>query len=142
MTISEPAAILGAGTAVLAILFGARVAMRETAGGAGVQRGGEASTTGGSGAPDVAGVIALPPLIFLAFLVVATALEVAVPVPLLAAHPFARYLAGAALAVCGFVLIAWARRGLLPPAPIFHRTCRRRHWSSTASTDEQGTRSI
>jgi protein-S-isoprenylcysteine O-methyltransferase Ste14 len=106
MTISEPAAILGAGTAVLAILFGARVAMRETAGGAGVQRGGEISTTGGSGAPDVAGVIALPPLIFLAFLVVATALEVAVPVPLLAAHPFARYLAGAALAVCGFVLIA------------------------------------
>jgi hypothetical protein len=32
MTISEPAVILGAGTAVLAILFGARLVMRATTG--------------------------------------------------------------------------------------------------------------
>ncbi len=95
MTITEPAIILGAGTAVLVILFGARVAMR--AGGAGAPRtGGEASTTGGSGAPDVAGVIALPPL-----MAAATVLEAVVPLPLLAGHALARYLAGAALAVCG-----------------------------------------
>jgi hypothetical protein len=54
----------------------------------------------------VAGVIALPPLIFLAFLVAATVLEATVPLPLLARHTLARYLAGAALAVCGLVLIA------------------------------------
>jgi protein-S-isoprenylcysteine O-methyltransferase Ste14 len=107
MTISEPAVILGAGTAVLAILFGARVAMRATAGGAEAPPTGDAaSTAGGSGAPDVAGVIALPPLIFLAFLVAATVLEAVVPLPLLAGHALARYLAGAALAVCGVVLIA------------------------------------
>ncbi len=55
---------------------------------------------------DVAGVIALPPLIFLAFLVAATVLEALVPLPLLAGHALARYLAGAALVVCGLVLIA------------------------------------
>ena len=107
MTISEPAVILGGGTAVVAIAFGARLAMRAMAGGATAPRtGGEASTTGESGAPDVAGVIALPPLIFLAFLVAATVLEAVVPLPLLAAHALARYLVGAALGVCGIVLIA------------------------------------
>ncbi len=109
MTISEPAVILGSGTAVLAILFSARLAMRAMAGCATAPRtSGKASTMGGSAAPDpdVAGVIALPPLIFLAFLVAATALEVVVPLPVLAADALARYLAGAALAVCGFVLIA------------------------------------
>lgn len=45
-------------------------------------------------------------MIFLAFLVAATVLEAVVPLPLLAAHALARYLAGAALAVCGLVLIA------------------------------------
>ncbi len=107
MTISEPAVILGGGTAVLAILFSARLAMRAMAGCATAPRtGGETSTMGGSAAPDVAGVIALPPLIFLAFLVAATVLEVVVPLPVLAADALARYLGGAALAVCGFVLIA------------------------------------
>jgi hypothetical protein len=92
---------------VLAILFGARLVMRATAGGAGAPpTGGEASTAGGSGEPDVAGVIALPPLIFLAFLAAATVLEAVVPLPVLAAHALARYLAGATLAVCGLVLIA------------------------------------
>jgi protein-S-isoprenylcysteine O-methyltransferase Ste14 len=107
MTMTEPAIILGAGTVVVAILFGARLAMRAMAGDVEATRtGGEASTTGGSGAPDVAGVIALPPLIFLAFLVAATVLEAVVPLPLLAAHALARYLTGATLAVCGLVLIA------------------------------------
>jgi hypothetical protein len=65
----------------------------------------------GSGAPDVAGVIALPPLIFLGFL--AAVLKAVVPFPLLAAHAFPRYLAGAALAAGGFVMIAMGTRRFL-----------------------------
>jgi protein-S-isoprenylcysteine O-methyltransferase Ste14 len=106
MTISEPAVILGVGTVVLTILFGARLLMRAAGSAGAPPTGDKASTTGGSGPPDVAGVIALPPLIFLAFLVAATVLEAVVPLSLLAGHALARYLAGAALAVCGLVLIA------------------------------------
>jgi len=95
MTISEPAVILGAGTAVLVILFGVRLIMRAMGSAAAPPMGDEGSTTDGSGPPDVAGVIALPPLIFLAFLVEATVLEAVVPLPLLAGHALARYLAGA-----------------------------------------------
>ena len=104
MTISEPAVILGAGTAVLVILFGVRLIMRAMGSAAAPPMGDEGSTTDGSGPPDVAGVIALPPLIFLAFLLAATVLEAVVPLPLFAGHALARYLAGAALAVpkpCG-----------------------------------------
>ena len=72
MAISETVAILACGTAVLSILFGIRLALRAMAGDAAEaprSDGGEASAAGGSGAPDVAGVIALPPLIFLGFLI-------------------------------------------------------------------------
>ncbi len=109
MVISQTVLILAGGTAVLSIVFGIRVAMRAMAGGAAAAPGseaGEASAAGGSGAPDVAGVIALPPLIFLGFLATATVLEAIVPLPVVAAHPFPRYLAGAALVACGFVMIA------------------------------------
>lgn len=58
----------------------------------------------------VAGVIALPPLIFLGFLGAATVLEAVVPLPVLAARAFPRYLAGAALAACGFVMIVMGTR--------------------------------
>ena len=58
-----------------------------------------------SDAPDVAGVIALPPLIFLGFLAAAAVLEAVVPLPVLVTHALARYLAGAVLAACGFVII-------------------------------------
>jgi protein-S-isoprenylcysteine O-methyltransferase Ste14 len=63
-----------------------------------------------AGAPDVAGVIVLPPFIFLGFLVAATVLEAGVPLPVLGEHALARYLAGAALAACGFVLIGMGTR--------------------------------
>ncbi len=106
MTIPEPAVILGGGIAVLAIVFGARLVVRAAGRTGAPPTGDEASTRRGAGPPDVAGVIALPPLIFLAFLVAATVLEVLVPLPLLAGQAFARYLAGAALAVCGLILIA------------------------------------
>ncbi|MER8549870.1 isoprenylcysteine carboxylmethyltransferase family protein [Mesorhizobium sp. M0684] len=107
MVISETVLILAGGTAVLAIVFGIRVAMRRAAGGA-VRRSDAGETAGGSGAPDVAGVIALPPLIFLGFLVAATVLEVLVPLPIMAGQALARYLTGAVLAVCGFVFIFMA----------------------------------
>ena len=99
---SETVLILSSSTAVLALLFGARVAMRAMAP--------RPNAAGGSGLPDVPGVIVLPPFIFLGFLVVATVLEAVVPLPVLAAHAFPRYLAGAALAACGFVMIAMGMR--------------------------------
>ncbi|MDB6086197.1 MAG: hypothetical protein JWN43_4078 [Gammaproteobacteria bacterium] len=113
MAISETVLILVGGTAVLALLFGIRLAMRAGAGGcAAAPRpdGAQASAAGGSGAADVAGVIALPPLIFLGFLAAAAVLEAIVPLPVLAPHAFRRYLAGAALAACGFVMIAKGTR--------------------------------
>ena len=66
--------ILAGGTAVLSILFGIRLAMRAAGGAAAAPQsdGGKELAAGGSGAADVAGVIALPPLIFLGFLVSAT----------------------------------------------------------------------
>ncbi len=116
MVISQTVLILAGGTAVLSIVFGIRVAMRAMAGGAAAaprSDSGEASAAGGSGAPDVAGVIALPPLIFLGFLATATVLEAIVPLPVVAAHPFPRYLAGAALVACGFVMIAMGTQRFL-----------------------------
>src|SRR5260370_2124469 len=119
MPIPEAVLTLAGGSAVLAILFGIRLAMRAVAGGgAAAPRpgGGAAGPAGGSGAPDVAGVIALPPLIFLRFLAAAAVLEAVVPLPLLAAHAFPRYLAGAALAAGGSFMVAlWVRRRLGPP---------------------------
>jgi protein-S-isoprenylcysteine O-methyltransferase Ste14 len=103
VAISETVLILAGGIAVVSILFGIRLAMRAADGGA-------ASAAGESGAADVAGVIALPPLIFLRFLVAATVLEAIVPLRFLAAHALARYLAGAALAAGGFVMIGMGTR--------------------------------
>jgi hypothetical protein len=48
--------------------------------------GGESVGWTATGAPDVPGVIALPPLIFLGFLVAAVVLEAVVPLPVLAAQ--------------------------------------------------------
>ena len=104
---SETVLILAAGTIVLAILFGAGVAMRTLTGGAAADD--RAQTAGGSEAPDVPGVIALPPFIFLGFLVAAAVLEAIVPLPVLAAHGL-RYLVGAALAAGGFVMIGMGTR--------------------------------
>lgn len=110
MTISESVVILGAGTAVLAVLFGARLAARALAGGTAAPRTDEGEPSAGRDKPDVAGVIALPPLIFLGFLLAATLLELVVPFRFLAAHALPRYLAGGALAVVGFVMIGMGMR--------------------------------
>ncbi len=112
MAISETFVILAGGTAILAIMFGIRVAIRVVAGGGAAaprSDGGEASAAG-SGAPDVAGVIALPPLIFLGFLAAAAVLEAVVPLAVLGAHAFPRYLAGTVLAVGGFVIVLMGTR--------------------------------
>jgi protein-S-isoprenylcysteine O-methyltransferase Ste14 len=99
------------GTAVLAILFGGR-RLSTRAGGRVAQpsKSGDVSTAGRSGAPDVPGVIALPPFIFLGFLAAAAVLEAIVPLPLFAFHAIARYVAGALLAVGGFVMIGLGTR--------------------------------
>ena len=83
MGMSETVLILAVGTAVLAILFGARLAMRAVAGGATTASRSDGAETpaGAARAPDVAGVIALPPFIFLGFLVMATVLEAVIPLP-------------------------------------------------------------
>ncbi|HEV3059406.1 MAG TPA: hypothetical protein VGY48_14240 [Vicinamibacterales bacterium] len=57
---SETVLILAGGTAVLALMFGIRVAMRVAAP---RPDGSKVPAEGRAGAPDVAGVIALPPLI-------------------------------------------------------------------------------
>ena len=113
MAISETIMILAGGTAVLSIVFGIRLATRSvTGGGAEAPRSGdgEASAAGGWGAPDVAGVIALPPLIVLGFLAAAAVLEAIVPLPVAIAHSLARHVAGATLAAGGFVIIAVGTR--------------------------------
>jgi protein-S-isoprenylcysteine O-methyltransferase Ste14 len=110
MAISETVLILAGGTAVLSILFGMRLAMRAMAGGSAIPRTDGGQAAGGSGAPDMAGVIALPPLIFLSFLAAATVLEAIMPLPVLLAHSLARYLVGAVLAAGGFVMIAIGTR--------------------------------
>jgi protein-S-isoprenylcysteine O-methyltransferase Ste14 len=111
---SETILILAIGTVVLAILFGVRLALRERGNGAAPrpQRGG-VNTAGGSGSPDVAGVVAAPPFIFLGFLAAATLLEVIAPLSLLGAHAIVRYVAGAALALGGFVMIGLGARRFL-----------------------------
>src|SRR5262249_22575980 len=95
-----------------ACLVGARLAVRAGAGGARTtpRSDGGGTPPSPAGAPDVAGVIALPPFIFLGFLVAATVLEAVVPLSVLGAHALARYLAGAALAACGFLLIGMGTR--------------------------------
>jgi protein-S-isoprenylcysteine O-methyltransferase Ste14 len=110
VAISETVLILAGGTAVLSILFGMRLAMRTVAGGAVAPQSDGEQAAGGSGAHDVAGVIALPPLIFLGFLAAATVLEAIVPLPVPVAHSLARYVAGAVLAAGGFAMIAIGTR--------------------------------
>jgi protein-S-isoprenylcysteine O-methyltransferase Ste14 len=103
MHISATVLVLALGTALFAILFAGRLAMRALTGG-------EASSTDESRLADVAGVIALPPFIFLGFMVAATVLEAIFPLPFAAAHGLPRYLAGAALVVAGAVLIGLGSR--------------------------------
>jgi protein-S-isoprenylcysteine O-methyltransferase Ste14 len=110
VAISETVLILAGGTAVLSILFAIRLAMRAVAGGAAAPRSDGGQAAGGSGAPVVAGVIALPPLIFLGFLAAATVLEAILPIPIPVAHSLASYVVGVALAAGGFVMIAMGTR--------------------------------
>jgi protein-S-isoprenylcysteine O-methyltransferase Ste14 len=111
VAISETVLILAGGTAVLSILFGMRLAIRVVAGGAGAPRSDGGQVAGGSGASeDVAGVIALPPLIVLGFLAAAAVLEAIAPLPVPIAHSLARYVTGAVLAAGGFVIIAMGMR--------------------------------
>jgi protein-S-isoprenylcysteine O-methyltransferase Ste14 len=108
VAISETVFVLAGGTAALSILFGMRVALRILAGSAAAPRSDGGRAAGGSGAPDVPGVIALPPLIFLGFLAAAAVLEVVVPLSV--AHSRACYVGGVMLAAGGFFIIAMGTR--------------------------------
>jgi protein-S-isoprenylcysteine O-methyltransferase Ste14 len=111
--VSQTVLILAAGTAVFAIIFGLRRAAGVQTGGATVAArsdGAETSPEGRPSAPDVAGVVALPPLIYLGFLAAAAVLEAIVPLSVAASFGLARYLAGAALVIAGFAIIFAAAR--------------------------------
>ena len=110
MAISQTVLILAGGTAVLLIIFFLRVAIRALSGGTAALRSDVGQAADGSGAPDVLGVIALPPLIFLGFLAAAAVLEAMVPLPIPVAHSLAHYVAGAVFAGGGFVMIALGTR--------------------------------
>jgi protein-S-isoprenylcysteine O-methyltransferase Ste14 len=110
VAISKTVLVLAGGTGVLSILFGMRVAMRVLAGGAATARSDDGQAAGRSSTPDVAGVIALPPLIFLGFLVAAGVLEAIVPRPVPVTHSLTRDVAGAMLAAGGFLIIAMGTR--------------------------------
>jgi protein-S-isoprenylcysteine O-methyltransferase Ste14 len=110
VAISETVLVLAGGTAVLSVLFGVRVAMRALAAGEATPRSDGGQAAAGSGAPDVAGVIALPPLIFLGFLAVAAVLEGIVPLWVRVAHSLARDVSGAMLVAGGFFIIAVGTR--------------------------------
>ena len=110
VAISETVLVLAGGTAVLSILFGMRVAMRTLASGAAAPQSDGGQAAGGSGTPDVPGVIALPPLIFLGFLAAAAVLEAIMPLPVPVAHSLAHYVSGAVLAAGGFVMITMGTR--------------------------------
>ncbi|HWM47200.1 MAG TPA: isoprenylcysteine carboxylmethyltransferase family protein [Xanthobacteraceae bacterium] len=96
---SDRVLILAAGTILLGLVFGIRIGSRALSGGSG------AAPTAGAQAPDVAGVVAQPPYIFLAFLAGATVLEALVPLPVAAAYPVARYVAGAALIAAALAIV-------------------------------------
>lgn len=96
---SETVLILAVPAGVLAVLFGIRVAARTWF---------AASAAAETEAGDVAGVVALPPVIYLAFLIAAALLEALVPWTMLVAHSTARTIAGAALVVVAFGIAAAA----------------------------------
>jgi hypothetical protein len=94
VALSKTVLILAGGATVLSILFGMRLAMRAVTGGVSAPQSDAVQAGSGSGAPDMAGVIALAPLIFLGFLAAATVLEAVVPLPVPVAHSL--------IAICHF----------------------------------------
>ncbi len=101
---SETVLILAGGTAVLALLFGIRLAARALSGAS------AATPAAAAEASDVASVVQ-PPFIFLGFLAAAALLEASVPLPVAAAWPAARYVGAAVLLIvaAGIVVAAAGR---------------------------------
>lgn len=97
----EAVTILSLALAVLAVAFAIRLALRRAA---------QRAQSAASGAPDVPGVIALPPLIYLAFLAAGVMLEAVLPTPWSDALRPARYVAGGLLVLAGVVLGALGTR--------------------------------
>jgi protein-S-isoprenylcysteine O-methyltransferase Ste14 len=108
MWLREPVLILTISVAVLGLLFAIRRILAETP--VVTSSDGAASDAGAS--RGNAGVIAPPPLIFLAFLALAAVLELLAPSPTATLFPHARYVAGAVLFIIGLLIGIAGVRGL------------------------------
>jgi len=108
MWLREPVLILTISVVVLGLLFVIRRILAKTS----------VVTSSNSAASDAetsrgnAGVIAPPPLIFLAFLALAAVLEALAPSPTATLFPHARYVAGAVLFIIGLLIGIAGLRGL------------------------------
>ena len=102
MWLRESVLILTISVAVLGLLFAIRRIVTSLEGAAS-----DAEASRGN-----AGVIAPPPLIFLAFLALAALLELLVPSPTVTLFPHARYVAGAVLFIIGLLIGIAGVRGL------------------------------
>ena len=102
MWLPEPVLILTISVAVLGLLFAIRRIVTSLEGAAS-----DAEASRGN-----AGVIAPPPLIFLAFLALAAVLEIVAPSPTATLFRHARYVAGAVLFIVGLLVGIAGVRGL------------------------------
>src|SRR5262249_22547234 len=103
MWLREPVLILTISVAVLGLLFAIRRILAKTS----VVTSSDAEASRGN-----AGVIAPPPLIFLAFLALAAVLEALAPSPTATLFPHARYVAGAVFFIIGVLIGIAGVRGL------------------------------
>ena len=104
----EPVLILTIGVAVLGLLF----AIRRFVTGLSVVTSSDGAASDAGASRGNAGVIAPPPLIFLAFLALAAVLELLAPSPTATLFPNARHVAGAVLFIIGLLVGIAGVRGL------------------------------
>ena len=108
MWLREPVLILTISVAVLVLLFAIRRILAKTS----VVPSLDSAASDAEASRGNGGVIAPPPLIFLAFLALAAVLEVLAPSPTATLFPHARYVAGAVLFIIGLLIGIAGLRGL------------------------------
>jgi protein-S-isoprenylcysteine O-methyltransferase Ste14 len=104
----EPVLILTIGVAVLGLLF----AIRRFITGLSVVTSSDGAASDAGASRGNAGVVAPPPLIFLAFLALAAVLELLAPSPTATLFPNTRHVAGAVLFIIGLLVGIAGVRGL------------------------------
>jgi protein-S-isoprenylcysteine O-methyltransferase Ste14 len=112
MWLREPVLILTISVAVLGLLFAIRRILAETP----IATSSDGATSDAKDSRGNAGVIAPPPLIFLAFLALAAVLEALAPSTTATLFPHARYVAGAVLFIIGLLIGIAGVRGFLAAA--------------------------